>query len=613
MSFPSEEQKMVIEHRGRPLIVVAGPGTGKTATLVERMISLLSEDPGRKVSFITFTKPSRRDTRSKIEDALGITALAETEFEFPRISTLHGYAKGIVHRYAATIGRRSDFSVLLENRGEKLLILEELISDLELEIDTLDLSKSIACFRAKNRWPDDFQATDSERAQILKHFEALLVFYNTFDMEGLVTAACSMLEDTSNVLPAIYLQVDEYQDLNPADQKLVQLAASNPDSEVVVVGDDAQSIYLFRHANYEGLHELWDSPDWDQISFSECYRLPAHINNAAQALIENEGYLGGRLNPCPDNGKRILTLQCTKSNLQVNAIAKQIRNLKSQGRNRKGEPLTYKDFMVLCPTSAFVNNIANTLQTEFDIPTKRKQPTMIPDDHWRLLLILRMLHSEDSLALRQWLSIANLTDLEISEIRHEAISKNESLYDYCESIGDSRIRAIYDSLDSLRAALSNLDEFRRRLKQFPNLLVEDELFPEVGLTIDEATHTPRSVASVIKFIYEKFGLIEPEGDIPEDDKVLIASLHSAKGIEADFVFVTYMNSRYMPMPDRDVSEERRLLYVALTRAKQDVILTFHEVFDPSSKRCLRQEAMSLFLHEIKEHLDLQQIRAKDVC
>lgn len=612
MSFPSEEQKMVIEHRGRPLIVVAGPGTGKTATLVERMIGLLSEDCGRKVSFITFTKPSRRDTRKKIEDALGVTALAETEFEFPKISTLHGYAKGIVHHYASTIGHRSDFSVLLENRGERLLLLEELISDLELEIGIHELSKSIACFRAKSRWPDDFEATDAKKSEIIKHFETLLVFYNTFDMEGLVCAACSILDDASNVLPAIYLQVDEYQDLNPADQKLVQLAASNPGSEVVVVGDDAQSIYDFRHANYQGVRELWDSPDWDHIPFTECHRLPAHIQRGAHALIENEGYLGGSFNPCSDNGKRILTLQCTKPNLQVKAIARQIKDLKSKARNRKGETLTYNDFMVLCPSSNFVKSISTSLQTKFDIPTKQKQTTVIPDDHWRLLLILRMLHTKDSLALRQWFSIIGLTDLEIAQIRRQAMSRNESLYDYCGNLNDSRIHRIYDSIAGLRSDLNCFEEFRKRLKEFPNLLVRDELFPEVGLTIDEATQAPHSVASVIKFIYEKYGLIEPEGDIPEEDKVLVDTFHSAKGLEAEFVFVTYMNSKYMPWPGRDEGEQRRVLYVALTRAKQDTVFTFHEEFDCVSKRCLQTEAMSPFLHEIKEYLDVRRVQAKDI-
>ena len=104
MSFPNEEQRRVIEHNGRPLVVVAGPGTGKTSTIVARMERLLKENPNREVSFITFTRSSRRDTERKFKDTVGKQALTEAQFVFPRVSTLHTYAKSIVHKYAKTVG-----------------------------------------------------------------------------------------------------------------------------------------------------------------------------------------------------------------------------------------------------------------------------------------------------------------------------------------------------------------------------------------------------------------------------------------------------------------------------------------------------------------------------
>jgi len=162
----------MIEHRGRPLVVVAGPGTGKTRTLVERMIRLLSENPNREVSFITFTRMSQRDTRKRIEAVLGASVLEETVFAFPRTSTLHTYAKRLVHHYAARIGRRADFSVMIENKGEIALVLDELISDLGLQFDTELVYKGIRCFRSTNKWPEGFPATSSERDQILQHFES---------------------------------------------------------------------------------------------------------------------------------------------------------------------------------------------------------------------------------------------------------------------------------------------------------------------------------------------------------------------------------------------------------------------------------------------------------
>ena len=614
MSFPSEEQRAVIEHRGRPLVVVAGPGTGKTRTLVDRMIDLLSEDSTREVSFVTFTRTGRRDTRRKIEDILGASVLEELVVEFPRTSTLHTYAKSLVHRYAARLGRSPNFSVLIEDKSERTLLLDELISDLGLQLDIESVRNGISCFRSTNSWPDDSLASPSERIQIMRHFEALLLFYNTFDIEGLVISACKILADSADVLPPLYLQVDEYQDLNPNDQYLVQLAASHPSSQVVVVGDDAQSIYGFRFANYRGMHELWDSPDWEHVSFPDCHRLPVHVQNAAQALIEKEGYLGGRLNPRPDDGRRIRTLRCTKSDVQMVAVGKEILDLKSKGHNQEGQPLSYKDFMVLCSGSNFVNKIAMALQNQFDIPTKQQVRASIPDDCWRLLLVLRMLHSEDSLALRQWLSISGLTGQEVTKIRHEAMQKGDFLYSYCAGLADPRIREIYHALARLRDIKDDFDNFRRSLVKFPNLSIQEEVLSDMGLTIDEATQKPPGIGSVIRFIYEKFwrAETESESDVSEDDKVLVTTLHSAKGLESEYVFVTWMNSKYMPMPQRDACEERRVLYVALTRAKQDVILTFHEIFDPNKRRLLGDETMSPFLKEIRNHLDVRRVKAGDV-
>lgn len=330
MSFPSAQQKKVIDYEGPRLVVVAAPGTGKTRTIVERMIRLLAQGPTGKVSFITFMRASRRDTCAKVEKALSPAVLLDDE-GLPRTSTLHTYAKSLVHRYAAVIGRDPDFSVLIESKGEKKLVLEEVASDLNLVVDLGQLAADICCLRSTDAWPPNCCISASRRGEVLSHFESLLSFYNTFDLEGLIIAARKILSAPGVDVPPLYLQVDEYQDLNPADQRLVQAAAIHPASRVVVVGDDAQSIYHFRHANYDGLRELWNSALWEHVSFLECYRLPNHIRIAAQRLVQQAGYLGANLAPCKDDGRKILALQCTNSDIQIGAIAKKIRETKASG------------------------------------------------------------------------------------------------------------------------------------------------------------------------------------------------------------------------------------------------------------------------------------------
>lgn len=110
--FPDEHQRKVIEHRGRPLVVVAGPGSGKTRTLVERARAILASDSKLNVAFVTFTRTSRRDTKKKLDSVLSADQSTRGQ-DFPRVSTLHGFAKGIVHKAPSTVGLNHSFSVLV--------------------------------------------------------------------------------------------------------------------------------------------------------------------------------------------------------------------------------------------------------------------------------------------------------------------------------------------------------------------------------------------------------------------------------------------------------------------------------------------------------------------
>ena len=591
-------------------MVVAAPGTGKTRTIVARMERLLKENPNREVSFITFTRTSRRDTERKIKETVGKQALMEAEFEFPRVSTLHTYAKSIVHKYAKSIGWEPNFSILIEDRGERNLVFSEVIDDTSLSVDLPTLKKEISNYRNTNKWSDDCPLPKAKRDQVLQCLHTLLRFYNTFDMDALVPTACSILSNNPADLPSVFLQVDEYQDLNPMDQALVAIVSKAKSCQAVVVGDDAQSIYGFRNANPKGIRDLWNSKEWEHLHFPDCHRLPTHILRAAQALISKHKYLGGQVNTPKEDGKKILTLRCTKSDLQIDAVAKLIGKIKKSHTRRDGTALANKDFMILCPTTTFVNKVARSLEEVFGIPTKQLEKATIPDDHWRLLLILRMLHSQDSLALRQWLAIIGIDGNDIRQYRIDAIKSGKSLFTYCSCLSSPPIREIFSHLSCLRDAIDDIYRFRKELHDFPSLLVEDTLFPQVGITINEITKQPTSIGSVIRSIHEKFGLLDPEIDIPDDDKVFVSTMYSAKGLEAEYIFIMWLNSTFLPSPDRDLEEELRVFYVAVTRAKQDAIFTFHEKYDGS--RLLKDEAMSSFLRGIIDHLKIRRVKKDDL-
>ncbi|MBU1127343.1 hypothetical protein KKF11_03285, partial [Patescibacteria group bacterium] len=148
---------------------------------------------------------------------------------------------------------------------------------------------------------------------------------------------------------------------------------------------------------------------------------------------------------------------------------------------------------------------------------------------------------------------------EITDIRRKAMKAGKSLYDYCALLQASTIKEIFTSLDKLNKALNNIDEFYKELKQFPHLSVDEALFSEVNITVNEKTQRLYSIESIIKSIHEKFGLLDPEDKVPEEDKILVTTMYSAKGLEAEFVFVMWLNDTFMPTPGRDVQEELRVL------------------------------------------------------
>jgi len=594
---------------------VAGPGTGKSRTLIERMFILLEEDQSREVFFLTFTRTSRKDIECRLKNRFGESILGQPQDSFPRVSTLHTYAKGIVHKYASIINRKSKFSILTKDKGEQAILLRELVQDLGIDVNIELLSKVISCYCCTYNLPHDCPVSVTDCQSIINHFNRLLAFYNTFDMEGIVCAASDILANISEDIPYHFLQIDEYQDLNPADQRLVDLIAVNPKTEVVVVADDAQSIYGFRYANYQKVQELWTSTDWKQIPLIHCHRLPPHILNAALDLIANEGYVGSNIKSDPPDDKKIVTLQCTVSDLQVKAIVKNIRQLIESSNNNSDnydEPLTFNSFLILCPSATFVNLTVNQLQNLYGIPAHSPISTIIPEDYWIVLLLLRILHSGDPLAFRQVLPILGIGQHEISQWRLAAMKLNNDLYSYCSTLDDSRITVFYDCISNVQSA-SDIEALKSSFVSLQDLLGQQgDLFEQLLSLLDKDPGSIPSFGELVQLIYEKFGVIEPETEIPDENKVLVTTLHSAKGLEADYVFCPWMMERFMPMPGKDLSEEKRVLYVALTRAKRDVIFTFHELYDASNRRRVYEGAMSPFLHEIRKHLRINRIRSADL-
>jgi len=255
--------------------------------------------------------------------------------------------------------------------------------------------------------------------------------------------------------------------------------------------------------------------------------------------------------------------------------------------------------------------VIDQLANSYDIPAHMPARGSISDDFWKIILLLRIVHHNDPLALRQWLPMLGLTSYEINALRNEAIAGSLPFFDHCFSMTDARIVQFQDGLHRLRMSVDDPEAFFQHIGSFDNVRVPDDFVQIVNSVLQDDGRLP-SLDRLIGIIYRRFGVLEEDEIIPDEDRVLVATMHSAKGLEAEVVYCLWLNATYMPMSNRDPDEERRVLYVALTRAKQDVILTFHEGFEPGGRGRLRREAMSPFLREISNHLRILRVTAPEI-
>jgi superfamily I DNA/RNA helicase len=466
--FPSDEQRAVIDHRGRPMVVIAGPGTGKTKTLVERMITLLKEDSNRNISFVTFTRTSRTDTSRKLTSEFPSDKLEDDTQEFPRVGTMHGSARTILHRFARIIDFDPNFNIFIAEKGERSLIVSEVIDDLGLGFSIPVVEAAIVYMLCNLTELEADKIEPELQVQLFERYHELVNFYRACGMEDIVFLSCRVLEESQRRIPPIFLQVDEYQDLNPTDQHFVSLVASDDYSQVVVVGDDAQSIYQFRHANYKGLHFLWDSEDWEHIRFNDSFRLPAHIQRAAISLIEGEGYLGSVMNVKPESGEFIRTFQCTKSEYQPIVISQRIRDFIHLATNSDGEPVSYSDVMILCPSYNLIPGVMEVLEND-GIPSRDISRSPIPEDVWRIILIIRMAFHRDNIAFRQWLDIAGLDPTAISSIRLKAIESGLDLFEFCRQLDNEIIRLILNWVDLVTISYGDVNNIIEAIGSFDSV------------------------------------------------------------------------------------------------------------------------------------------------
>jgi len=596
----TEEQREIVESVARPILVLAGPGTGKTEVLAHRIKYLLEEGLATKeeVTGIAFTSKAARSMQNRIVE-LGLQADQQ-----PQIRTLHSLARRMLAEKGSEIGIPDEF--LVADDHESSLLIRDAIMDVKPEaVKHLKLIRhKLALLKANRRSPGDIG--NGLVKNVWTRYQQLLEFHRALDFEGLISEACRLLETKAEVrsvfqLEAKHLLVDEFQDINKAEYHLVRLLAGRGNG-LMVVGDHNQSIYGWRGGDPNIILGFCDDfAGAAQKPMTKCFRCPQQVIKAADEFIGRKP----PLDPQQKDSEPVQILDCKSDAQEANFICDWVVSAVKDGGYRA------KDIAVLYRGGDIADKIAGCLAAE-GIPIERPSPeeTM----HFReFVACLRLIvDRRDSLALRVCLHsriASRIGDKAVKKLRDYALANGCSFWEAVTIARNddsfSRWRKALSSFDSVFEELSasaskeTLTKLLFKVAKCLGYLDEPRVYKEI-----ENSKSAPSEWSLHDFVQSIRGLkgeksADPRESGEEDnDAVLFVTTHSVKGLERKVVFVLGMEKGSFPTEKGDLNEQRRLFYVAMTRAKEKLFLCYAKKREGRSAQGFTFYDRSPYLFEI---------------
>lgn len=573
----------VAQYPGSPLRVIAGPGTGKTYGLMRRVARLLEGggDPARLLT-VSFTRTAARDLLANLS-RLGVPGVSTVQAR-----TLHSLAFSM-------LGQQGVFEVI--NRVPRLLLkyeIECLVADLAHEfggkkrVRELESAFEAAWARLQHHepgWP-----TDPEEQRFQVRLMEWLVYHEAMLVGELVPRALDYLRDNPSPVHAPqydHVLVDEYQDLNRADQELIDLLATN--GQLVVVGDEDQSIYVqLRHARPEGISRFNEGhPGTHDTLLTECWRCPKRVIEMANALIlHNTRVKTSTLTPRPDTIEGMVhAVQHDNLDEEVTNVAAFVDHyMKSNPSVNSGE------ILVLCLRRRLGYRIRDEL-----VRLERRAQSYFTEEcldalpaQEGLCLLTLFVRPDDRAALRAWLGLhhRNYGVNGYRRLRVAADSTGLGLRDYlgAATVGSQAVPGHVQY---------QLDRYRELCRRLATLSGRSgtELIDLLWPAGDEDTAQIRGIAVVAsqrvkdaKELLDELLLIITQPELPseEEDVIRVMSLHKSKGLTAKCVIVCGCVAGALPRLSPGLSsaernaafeEQRRLFYVAITRTTETLVLS----------------------------------------
>lgn len=588
----NDRQKEAVLYNEGPLLIIAGAGAGKTKTLTTKIAYLIEEGFAYpyNVLAITFTNKAAKEMKDRLYGLIGDLA------KKVQVSTFHSFGLKLLRENYEKLGYEANFVIM--DSDDSLTVVKKIVKDLGYDPKIYNpraIRNKISSCKNEMMTPEMYEryaVSDYEKVmhKVYEKYEKKLKKNNSVDFDDLLLLPIKLFKENPSVLQKYqelyqYILIDEYQDTNEAQYILSKLISAKS-RKITCVGDDSQSIYSFRGANYKNILNFEkDYKDAKTILLEENYRSTSTILDAANQVIKNNTQRKDKnLWTSRGKGEKIKYYRAYNERDEAQYVIRKIKEL----RNKDVE---YKDIAVLYRTNAQ----SRVLEEEM---LKENMPYRVIGSFYfysrkeikDLIAYLRLIHnSKDNVSLLRVINTPKrgIGLKTIENLTMKADEAGTSIYEAISSGKELEFKKTIEQLKSLSEELT-LTELIDKVLDASGM--RQELESEKTLESEVRLENLEEFKSITKSFEEREGLVSLEdflleisliSDVEEykDDpnRVSLMTVHSVKGLEFNHVFVVGMEEGIFPhmnslMETSELEEERRLCYVAITRAKDDLHL-----------------------------------------
>lgn len=593
LEYLNDKQKEAVLYGDGPLLILAGAGSGKTSVLTKRVAYLIKERniSPKNIVAITFTNKAAKEMKERI-----IKEVGKEGYDI-QISTFHSFGLRIIKENYEKLGYEKNFTII--DSDDSLTVVKKILKEMGIDTTRFNpkfIKNQISSCKNEMVTPEKYQNLVNDELsdityKVYKKYQDTLLRNNSLDFDDLLIKPIELFNKYKEVLENYqelfkYVFIDEYQDTNEAQYILSKMISAKY-KNICVVGDDAQSIYSWRGANFKNILNFEkDYQNAKVILLEQNYRSTKTILNAANSVIKNNINKKDK-NLWTDNetGEKIKYVRTNDEKDEASYVTREIRNLVNNG-------VSLDDIAVLYRTNAqsrtieegFLNsNIPYRIVGAFAFYSRKE----IKD----LLAYLKLIYNtKDDVSLMRIINYPKrkIGAKTIENLSMDAVLNGTSMFDVISSGKELEFKKLILEMKEKSEVLSLTETIDMVLDKSG---IKSELESEHTLEADIRLENLNEFKSITKTFEEESGIASLEDFLNEvslvsdvndqkndnSPKVTLMTIHAVKGLEYKYVFVIGMEENIFPHinsceEDGGIEEERRLCYVAITRAKEKLYL-----------------------------------------